>query len=151
MVVYFAGHGVLSDKAGGRGAQSGAHAAGKMTDAQLKEMECSACPGAGSCGGQFTANTMACVAEAIGLALPGSSAPPAEDLARDRYAEACGEMVLKLLKMNIRPRNIVTKKALENAENMLKNARETKDRHHAASLLRRSLIDMKLLRKRRRS
>jgi dihydroxy-acid dehydratase len=54
----------------------GAHAAGKLTDKELYDMECVACPGAGSCGGQFTANTMACVAEAIGLALPGSSAPP---------------------------------------------------------------------------
>ncbi len=93
----------------------GAHAAGKMTDRELYEMECAACPGAGSCGGQFTANTMACAAEAIGLALPGSSSPPAEDLARDRYAEACGEAVMALLKAGIRPRDIVTKKSLENA------------------------------------
>lgn len=93
----------------------GAHGAGKMTDAELHEMECSACPGSGSCGGQFTANTMACVAEAIGLALPGSSAPPAVDVERDRYAVQCGEMVMNLLRKNIRPRDIVTKKALENA------------------------------------
>ncbi|MCG3203645.1 MAG: Dihydroxy-acid dehydratase [Elusimicrobia bacterium] len=93
----------------------GAHAAGKMSDAELREIECSACPGAGSCGGQFTANTMACAAEAIGLALPGSSAPPAEDLERDQYAFKCGEMVMNLLRKGIRPRDIVTKKALENA------------------------------------
>jgi dihydroxy-acid dehydratase len=93
----------------------GAHAAGKMSDAELYKLECVACPGAGSCGGQFTANTMACVAEAIGLALPGSSAPPAEELARDRFAEQCGETVLALLKSNLRPRDIVTKKSLENA------------------------------------
>lgn len=93
----------------------GAHSAGKISDKELYELECSACPGAGSCGGQFTANTMACVAEAIGLALPGSSAPPAEDLERDRYATACGETVMKLLRAGIRPRDIVTKKALENA------------------------------------
>ena len=93
----------------------GAHAAGKITDEELYKMECVACPGAGSCGGQFTANTMACVAEAIGLALPGSSAPPAEELERDRFAEMCGETVLALLKSNLRPRDIVTKKSLENA------------------------------------
>lgn len=93
----------------------GAHSAGKITDQELRDIECAACPGAGSCGGQFTANTMACVAEAIGLALPGSSAPPAEELSRDRYAEQAGEMVMKLLQQNIRPRDIVTRKALENA------------------------------------
>ncbi len=93
----------------------GAHAAGKLTDKELYDMECVACPGAGSCGGQFTANTMACVAEAIGLALPGSSAPPAEELERDRFAEACGRTVMDLLKNNIRPRDIVTKKSFENA------------------------------------
>lgn len=93
----------------------GAYSAGKIGDKELYEMECSACPGAGSCGGQYTANTMACVAEAIGLALPGSSSPPAEELERDRFAEACGETVMKLLKQKIKPRDIVTKKALENA------------------------------------
>jgi dihydroxy-acid dehydratase len=93
----------------------GAHAAGKLSDEELYKMECVACPGAGSCGGQFTANTMACVAEAIGLALPGSSAPPAEELQRDRFAELCGETVLAMLKSNLRPRDIVTKKSLENA------------------------------------
>ncbi len=93
----------------------GAHSAGKLTDKELYDMECVACPGAGSCGGQFTANTMACVAEAIGLALPGSSAPPAEDLERDRFAKGAGEAVMDLLRRGIRPRDIVTKKALENA------------------------------------
>ncbi len=93
----------------------GAHAVGNISDEELRAIECAACPGAGSCGGQFTANTMACVAEAIGLALPGSSAPPAVDLERDRYATKCGEAVISLLKNNIRPRDIVTKKALENA------------------------------------
>ncbi len=93
----------------------GAHAAGNMSDKELLEMECSACPGAGSCGGQFTANTMACVAEAIGLALPFSSAPPAENLERDRFATKCGEAAMNLLRKGIRPRDIVTKKALENA------------------------------------
>lgn len=93
----------------------GAFSAGKITNKELYDIECSACPGAGSCGGQFTANTMACAAEAIGLALPGSSSPPAEDVERDRFAEACGRMAMELLKANIRPRDIVTKKALENA------------------------------------
>ncbi len=93
----------------------GAHSAGKITDQELRDIECSACPGAGSCGGQFTANTMACVAEAIGLALPGSSAQPAVDVERDRYATQCGEAVMNLLRKGIRPRDIVTKKALENA------------------------------------
>jgi dihydroxy-acid dehydratase len=93
----------------------GAHAVGKITDKELYDIECSACPGAGSCGGQFTANTMACAAEAIGLALPGSSSPPAENINRDQYAEACGEAVMRMLKDNLRPRDIVTRKALENA------------------------------------
>lgn len=93
----------------------GAHAVGKITDKELYDIECSACPGAGSCGGQFTANTMACVAEAIGLALPGSSSPPAENTDRDKFAEAAGEAVMRMLKDNLRPRDIVTKKALENA------------------------------------
>lgn len=93
----------------------GAYAAGRLNDKELREIECSACPGAGSCGGQFTANTMACVAEGIGLALPGSSSPPAEELSRDEFAEQCGRQVMRLLQDNIRPRDIVTKKALENA------------------------------------
>jgi dihydroxy-acid dehydratase len=93
----------------------GAHSAGRMTDAELHELECVACPSAGSCGGQFTANTMACVSEAIGLALPGSAGPPAPYDSRDRYAEAAGEAVMALLRRRIRPRDIVTRKALENA------------------------------------
>jgi dihydroxy-acid dehydratase len=93
----------------------GAHAAGKMTDEELHEMECGACPVAGSCGGQFTANTMACVAEAIGMALPGSGSPPAIEEARDDYAIKSGVAVMKLLEANIRPRDIMTMKAFENA------------------------------------
>src|SRR3954465_13437786 len=64
----------------------GSNAAGKMSDADLYELECAACPSAGSCGGQFTANTMACVAEALGLALPGSGSPPAIEVERDHFA-----------------------------------------------------------------
>jgi dihydroxy-acid dehydratase len=93
----------------------GAHAAGKMSDADLYEMECNACPSAGSCGGQFTANTMATAAEAIGLALPMSGSPPAIDIERDKFAVQCGKQVMKLLEMNLKPRDILTPKAFENA------------------------------------
>jgi dihydroxy-acid dehydratase len=93
----------------------GKHAAGGMSDKDLHELECVACPSAGSCGGQFTANTMACVSEAIGLALPGSAGAPAPYETRDEYAEASGRAVMDLLTRNIRPRQIVTRKALENA------------------------------------
>ncbi|HKY95643.1 MAG TPA: dihydroxy-acid dehydratase [Kiloniellales bacterium] len=93
----------------------GAHAAGKMNAKDLHDLECAACPSGGSCGGQFTANTMACVSEAIGLALPNSAGAPAPYESRDAYAEATGQAVMKLLAMNLRPRQIVTRKALENA------------------------------------
>ncbi|MBL6853285.1 MAG: dihydroxy-acid dehydratase [Alphaproteobacteria bacterium] len=93
----------------------GMHSAGKMSDGDLHELECVACPGAGACGGQFTANTMACVAEAIGLALPYSSGPPAVILERDNFALNAGKAVMDLLAKNIRPRDIATKKAFENA------------------------------------
>ncbi len=92
----------------------GAHSAGKMSDEDLYEIECQACPTAGSCGGQFTANTMACVAEAIGMALPGSGSPPAIDTNRDAYAVECGKQVMRLLEKNIRPRDVMTREALEN-------------------------------------
>ena len=93
----------------------GAHAAGSMSDEELHAVECAACPSAGSCGGQFTANTMACVSEAIGLALPGSAGAPAPYESRDAYAEASGEAVMGLIASNLRPREIVTRQALENA------------------------------------
>jgi dihydroxy-acid dehydratase len=95
----------------------GAHAAGsnRMTDEKLAALEKVACPGDGACGGQFTANTMACVSEAIGLALPLSSALPAPYLDRDAYAEASGQAVMNLIENNIRPRDICTRKAFENA------------------------------------
>ncbi|MBS0471987.1 MAG: dihydroxy-acid dehydratase [Proteobacteria bacterium] len=93
----------------------GMHSAGKMSEGDLHELECVACPGAGACGGQFTANTMACVAEAIGLALPYSSGPPAEILSRDDFALKAGQSVMELLAKNIRPRDIATRKAFENA------------------------------------
>ncbi len=93
----------------------GEHSVGKISDQELHDIECSACPGAGSCGGQFTANTMACVAEAIGMALPGSSSYPAEDKEREIVHKLIGEKILYLLKEGIRPRDIMTKKAFENA------------------------------------
>ena len=93
----------------------GNHSAGRMSDAELHELECVACPSAGSCGGQFTANTMACVAEAIGLALPGSSGAPAPYESRDALCEGSGRAVMKLLAQRIRPRDIVTRASLENA------------------------------------
>jgi dihydroxy-acid dehydratase len=93
----------------------GAHAAKRMSSADLRELEMAACPSSGSCGGQFTANTMACVSEAIGLALPGSAGTPAPYESRDRYCEQAGQQVMELIRRNIRPRDIVTRKALENA------------------------------------
>ncbi|MFC7332016.1 dihydroxy-acid dehydratase [Rhodocista pekingensis] len=93
----------------------GAYSAGRMDEKDLHELECCACPGSGACGGQYTANTMACVSEAIGLALPGSAGAPAPYESRDAYAEASGRAVMKLVEMNLRPRDIVTRKALENA------------------------------------
>ncbi len=93
----------------------GKHAAGGMDDEELFELECVACPSAGSCGGQFTANTMACVSEAMGLALPGSAGAPAPYENRDEYAYASGEAVMRLIKSGLRPRDIVTRKSLENA------------------------------------
>ena len=93
----------------------GRHAVGDMSDEDLEELERVACPSAGACGGQFTANTMACVSEAIGLALPYSAGTPAPLEARDKWAEQSGEAVMELLRHNIRPRDIVTRKSLENA------------------------------------
>ncbi|MCZ6589143.1 MAG: dihydroxy-acid dehydratase [Alphaproteobacteria bacterium] len=93
----------------------GANAVGAMSDEDLHELECAACPSAGACGGQFTANTMACVSEAIGLALPGSAGAPAPYESRDEYAVASGKAVMELVKSQLRPRDIVTRKSLENA------------------------------------
>ena len=93
----------------------GAHAAGNMSDEDLHELECAACPSAGSCGGQFTANTMACVSEAIGLAIPGSAGAPAPYESRDEYAYHSGRIVMDLVRANLRPRDILTRKAFENA------------------------------------
>ena len=93
----------------------GAHAAKRMSDSDLKHLEQVALPTGGSCGGQYTANTMACVSEALGLAIPNSAGTPAPYESRDRFCEASGEAVMALVKSQIRPRQIVTRKALENA------------------------------------
>ncbi|AUH62844.1 dihydroxy-acid dehydratase [Paracoccus zhejiangensis] len=93
----------------------GQHAAGNMSDAELDILERVACPSAGACGGQYTANTMACVSEAIGLALMNSSGAPAPYESRDQYGLASGEAVMNLIEKNIRARDVVTRKALENA------------------------------------
>lgn len=93
----------------------GQHQAGNMTDEELAILERVACPSAGACGGQFTANTMACVSEAVGLALMNSSGAPAPYESRDQYGVASGEAVMHLIEKNIRARDIVTRKSLENA------------------------------------
>jgi len=93
----------------------GRHQSGTLSDAALEMLERVACPSAGACGGQFTANTMACVSEAIGLALMNSSGMPAPYESRDQYAEASGQAVMDLLEKNICARDVVTRKSLENA------------------------------------
>lgn len=93
----------------------GKHQAGNLSDAELEIMERVACPSSGACGAQYTANTMACVSEAIGLALLNSSSAPAPYESRDQYGEASGVAVMHLIEKNIRARDIVTRKALENA------------------------------------
>ena len=93
----------------------GACLAGKMSEADLKRIECAIAPGEGACGGMYTANTMASVAEALGLSLPGSAAPPSADRRRDYYAHRSGEAVVNLLRQGITTRDILTREAFENA------------------------------------
>lgn len=93
----------------------GKFSGGQIDEEELHGIECAACPSAGSCGGQFTANTMACVSEAVGLALPGSAGAPAPYESRDAFCEASGRAVMECLAKGIRPRDIVTRKSLENA------------------------------------
>ena len=93
----------------------GAHATGAMSDAELKALEDVACPGAGACGGQFTANTMAAVCEFLGISAMGSASVPATHEQKDEVAFAAGELVMDLLERDLRPRQIITRKALENA------------------------------------
>jgi dihydroxy-acid dehydratase len=93
----------------------GKHSIGEMSDPDLQTLEENACPSAGACGAQFTANTMATVSEAIGLALPYSAGAPAPYEIRDKFCMLAGEMIMDLIVKNIRPRDIVTRQALENA------------------------------------
>jgi dihydroxy-acid dehydratase len=93
----------------------GKHASGKMTNAELKDLEDHACPGPGACGGQFTANTMAIAFEFLGISPMGRNGVPAMDQRKDDVAFECGKMVMDLLKRDIRPRQIITRKSLENA------------------------------------
>jgi dihydroxy-acid dehydratase len=93
----------------------GARAAGTITDEELGEIERQACPTEGSCAGMFTANTMASIGEALGMSLPGSASPPAVDRRRDDIAYESGRAVVHLLELGLRPRQIMTKEAFENA------------------------------------
>jgi dihydroxy-acid dehydratase len=93
----------------------GKHASGKMTNAELKDLEDHACPGPGACGGQFTANTMAIAFEFLGISPMGRNGVPAMDQRKDDVAFECGKMVMDLLKRDIRPRQLITRKSLENA------------------------------------
>ena len=97
----------------------GAYDAGQLSLEGLKDIENTACPNAGSCGGMFTANTMASISEAIGLALPGSASPPAEDDRREKIVYDSGKACAKLLELNVRPSDILTFEAFENAITML--------------------------------
>ncbi|WP_166985167.1 dihydroxy-acid dehydratase [Canibacter zhoujuaniae] len=93
----------------------GACKAGTLSEEDLKRVECAIAPGEGACGGMYTANTMACVAEALGMSLPGSAAPPSADRRRDYYAHRSGEAVVNMLRQGITARDIMTKEAFENA------------------------------------
>src|SRR5262249_60506129 len=93
----------------------GKHTSGKMTNAELKDLEDHACPGPGACGGQFTANTMAIAFEFLGISPMGRNGVPAMDKRKDDVAFECGKMVMDLLKQDLRPRQIITRKSLENA------------------------------------
>ncbi len=93
----------------------GSRSAGAIDDEELHRIEANACPGEGSCGGMYTANTMASAVEALGLSLPGSASPPATDARRDALARASGEALMGLLERDLRPRQLITKQSLENA------------------------------------
>jgi dihydroxy-acid dehydratase len=120
--VFLYGGSILPGRAGGRALDItsvfeavGAHAVDALSDEELSLIEHNACPTEGSCAGMFTANTMASAAEALGMALPGSSSAPAVDRRRDDAAFASGEAVVSLLRAGIRPRDVMTKEAFENA------------------------------------
>jgi dihydroxy-acid dehydratase len=93
----------------------GAHAAGEMSEEELRDLEDHASPGAGACGGQFTANTMACAFEALGISPGGSSMVPAEDATKEEVAERIGELVMTVLEEDLRPSRVITRESLENA------------------------------------
>ena len=93
----------------------GANEAGKLSDEELRELENVACPGAGACGGQYTANTMAMVMEFIGLSPMGSASPPAVDERKDEVGRKAGELIMDVLRRGIRPSDILTREAFENA------------------------------------
>lgn len=93
----------------------GKHASGKMTNVELKDLEDHACPGPGACGGQFTANTMAIAFEFLGISAMGLNGVPAMDSHKDDVAFQCGQMVMELLKHDLRPKHIITRKSIENA------------------------------------
>ena len=93
----------------------GAHATGKMKDEELHQIDTLACPGAGSCGGQFTANTMATAVEILGLALMGSGSVPAVDPQKDEVASEIGQLAVDLVKRDLRPSQIITRAAIDNA------------------------------------
>jgi len=93
----------------------GKNVAGKMTDAELAELEMAACPGCGSCSGMYTANTMNCLVEAVGMGLPGNGTIPAVDVRRRRLAKEAGQQIVKILAENIRPKDIITREAVHNA------------------------------------
>src|SRR5205085_6412900 len=93
----------------------GQYQAGKLDDGGVHRVECEACPGAGSCGGMYTANTMSSAIEAMGLSLPYSASNPAVSAAKERESFLAGQALVRLIERNIRPRDIITRKALENA------------------------------------
>ncbi len=97
----------------------GACKAGTMSEEDLKRIECAIAPGEGACGGMYTANTMASIAEALGMSLPGSAAPPSADRRRDYFAHRSGEAVVNMLRLGLTARDIMTKKAFENAITLL--------------------------------
>ncbi|PZE68039.1 dihydroxy-acid dehydratase [Curtobacterium sp. MCBD17_021] len=97
----------------------GACKAGTMSEAELKKIECAIVPGEGACGGMYTANTMASLAEALGMSLPGSAAPPSADRRRDYYAHRSGEAVVNMLRLGLTARDILTREAFENAITVL--------------------------------
>jgi dihydroxy-acid dehydratase len=123
----------------------GANAAGKMTDQELHELEDVACPGAGACGGQYTANTMSTVMEMIGLSPMGFNSVPAMDAAKDKVAFDCGAVVMNVLKQGLRPRDILTHDAFENAiASVAATAGSTNAVLHLLAIAREAGVDLRI-------